>query len=167
MTEKTKRLIFFILAIPTTAFMLLSVSALTYAVRDMRHEGLTYSQWYEGSIRAYYLWLSVFLMNMGLCIAAWITALRRLRPHESKRDWMARRRAFHVMALLSAALGGVFAYSAFRRNVDMLNAAGQVEALAPYIHAYESRRVCTLLSLEGFFFSLFGLVRSRSPKQER
>ena len=55
MNQKQKRIktAALILAIFFTILALLSFGALWYSYRDMQHEGLTYSQWYEGSVAAF------------------------------------------------------------------------------------------------------------------
>ena len=157
---KTKRGIFLVLSVLFTLLTGLSVFALHYAAKEMHHEGLTYSQWYEGTIYGYYGWLLIFIALAGIalgCWAGWVLTTRPL-PAPGKRG----RTALKILCAIFLLFTVFFVFRSFASHGEIRRATEtNVECLAPYIEAYGQNRLWALLSLEAAVFSLLGVIKGK------
>lgn len=133
------------MAILATVLLLLGMLALSQSAREMRHEGLTYSQWYEDSIYGFYTCMMVVVACTGLCAALWIVWAR------AGRAWLANARPgpMKVGPAICVALTILLtAWAIVRRGMIHQAASEGAEALEPYIRAYGNTRVLALIALE-------------------
>ena len=143
-----------IAVIVTTMLAAASFGALVYAVREMKHEGLTYSQWYEGSIRGFYSCLLITLVFLGLFLFALAALLR-------KKNGGGRERLMRVLVVFFTVLTLAFAVLSAVRHGNAVRAAGEgAECLEPYIRDTGNSLVCALVSLEAGIASFFGWKRA-------
>ena len=157
---KTKRGIFLVLSVLFTLLTCLSVFALHYAAEEMNHEGLTYSQWYEGTIYVYYGWLLIVAALAGIalgCWAGWVLTTRPL-PAPGKRG----KTALGILCAVFLMLTVFFVFRSFASHGEIGRAAEtNVECLAPYIEAYGQNRLWALLSLEAAVFSFLPVIKGK------
>lgn len=148
MNKKQKRIktAALILAILFTLLTLLSFGALWYSYRDMRHEGLTYSQWYEGSIAGFYSCQLITVLIVSLTAAAWIVFFRKSEQRQlspGKRRFL--KIAFFALIPIACALVILTFVS---KNEMKAAQAAYAEDLPAYIKTYGKYRVAALLSCE-------------------
>ena len=157
---KTRRTIFLLLSVFFTLLVFLSALGLGYAAKEMNHEALTYSQWYEGTIYGYYGWLLIVAALAGIALGCWIGWLFTARPLPAPG-----KRARTVLGILCAVyllLTVFFVFRSFASHGEIRQAAeANVECLAPYIEAYGQNRLWALLSLEAAVFSLLPAVKGK------
>ena len=157
---KTKRGIFIFLSILFTLLTGLSIFALHYAAKEMRHEALTYSQWYEGTIYGYYGWLLIVAALAGIalgCWAGWLLTARPL-PAPGKRG----RTVLGILCAVFLLLTVFFVFRSFVSHGEIRRATEtNVECLAPYIEAYGQNRLWALLSLEAAVFSFLPVIKGK------
>lgn len=167
MTQKSKKgrlitVLLFAAAVAMTLLAQLHLGALWYAYRDMRHEGLTYSQWYEGSISGYYGILMLTIVAVQLAAAVWFAFVRRVRgPRVHAKKPVKTGAAKAVCAVFA-----VLAAAALWRMIDRQNAYAYAltqnhDAYAGYIKWIGQARIAALLAGEGFALSLLRLLRLR------
>ncbi len=134
-----------ILAILLTLLTLLSFSALWYSYQEMRHEGLTYSQWYEGSIAGFYSCQFITVLIVSLAAAAWIVFFRKPNRQLSPGTQRFLKIAFFGLIPVACALL-VLTYV----SRGELKAAQEacVEGLPLYIKTFGKYRVAALLACE-------------------
>lgn len=148
MNRKQKRIktAALILAVLLTLLTAGSVFALRYTYGEMRHEGLTYSQWYEGSVAGFYSCQFFAVLTAGLTAAAWYLFFRKPERRELSPG---RKRLLKILLciLIPAALGLVILALVSRGEMKAAQAA-YAEGLAAYISAYGKYRVAALLSCE-------------------
>ncbi len=155
MNQKQKRIktAALILAILFTILALLSFGALWYSYRDMQHEGLTYSQWYEGSVAGFYSCQLITVLVVSLAAAAWIFFFRKPEQRQlspGKRRFL--RIAFFALIPVACALVILTIVS----GKDMKAAQeAYAEGLPAYIKTYGKYRVAALLSCEALAASAF------------
>ena len=155
MNQKQKRIktAALILAILFTILALLSFGALWYSYRDMQHEGLTYSQWYEGSVAAFYSCQLMTVLIVSLAAAAWIVFFRKPEQRQlspGKRRFL--RIAFFALIPIACALVILTIVSG---NEMKAAQEAYAEGLPAYIKAYGKYRVAALLSCEALAASAF------------
>ena len=142
------------------ALTALSLLCLFDAVREMIHERLTYSQWYEGTIYGYYGWLLIVAALAGIALGCWIGWLFAARPLPApgKRG----RTVLGILCAVFLLLTVFFVFRSFASHGEIRQAAeANVECLAPYIEAYVQNRLWALLSLEAAVFSLLPAVKGK------
>ncbi len=153
---KMNRIWRIIIIIMTAILEVCSVSALAFAIREMNHEGLTYSQWYEGSIYGFYSSLLVTIVTTSLFLASWIPLLRGRRARDAGKA-AAWTRALKTLSIAFAILTVAFAVLASVRYSAIGTAEREnVECLEPYIRSYGNSLVYALLSFEAGLASVFG-----------
>ncbi len=142
-----------ILAVLFTLLTLLSFGALWYSYRDMRHEGLTYSQWYEGSIMGFYSCQLITVLIASLAAAAWAVFFRK---PEQQRLSPGKRRFLKItfFALIPVACALVILTIVSGKEMKAAQDA-YAEGLPAYIKAYGQYRVAALLSCEALAASAF------------
>ena len=157
---KAKRGMLLFLSVLFTLLTVVSIFALRYAAEEMRHEALTYSQWYEGTIYGYYGCLMIVCALAGIALGCWAGWLLTARPVPApgKRGRAALGVLFAVFLLL--ALFFVFRSIASYGEIGRA-AEANVECLAPYIEAYGRNRLWALLSLEAAAFSLLPAIQGK------
>ncbi len=149
-------------AVIMTMLEALSVAALCYAVRDMRHEGLTYSQWYEASIYGFYGCLLITAAVTGLMIASWVFLLRKEKGNRANR-----KRVYGILTTVFFFLAAAFLILAAVRHGEIGRAAADnVECLEPYIRAYGNSLVCALLAFEAGIGFLLARRGAKNPSAE-
>ena len=157
---KTKQTIFLLLSVFFTLLVFLSALGLGYAAKEMNHEGLTYSQWYESTIYGYYGWLLIFIALAGIALGCWIGWFFAARPLPAlgKRGRM-------VLGILCAVFllcTLFFVFLSFASHGEIQRVAEvNVDSLAPYIEAYGQNRLWALLSLEAAVFSILPAVQGK------
>lgn len=144
-------------AILMTGRSVLYIGATEYAYREMRHEGLTYSQWYEGAIDGFYGMLMLAIPAVSLCAVVWYFLLRKRRTQPVQRSRM-KKNVSRALACAFAVLTAVLFAAALKDKAGIARAAAEnAECLAPYIESYGQSRVAALLSLEALLLSLTGV----------
>ena len=135
-----------ILAILFTLLTLLSFGALWYSYQDMQHEGLTYSQWYEGSIAGFYSSQFMTVLILSLAVTAWIVFFRK----PGTRQLSPGKKRFLKIALFALIpITCALVILTFISGRDMKAAQEALaEDLPAYIRAYGQYRVAALLSCE-------------------
>ena len=157
---KTKRVIFLVLFVLFTLLTGLSILALHYAAKEMNHEGLTYSQWYEGTIYGYYGWLLVFIALAGIALGCWIGWFFAARPLPAlgKRS----RTMLWILCAVFLLLTLFFVFRSFASHGEIQRAAEvNVDSLAPYIESYGRNRLWALLSQEAAVLSILPAVKGK------
>lgn len=159
MDKKQKRIktAALILAILFTLLSLLSFGALWYTYRDMLHESLSYSQWYEGSISGFYSCQFMTILIVSLAAVAWTVFFRkpgRRQLSPGKKRFL--RIAFFALIPITCALVILTLISG-----NDLKAAQEAcaESLPGSIKAYGQYRVSTLLSCEALAAAAFAQSR--------
>ncbi len=145
-----------IIAIITTMSEVCVLSALLFSIREMNHEGLTYSQWYEGSIYGFYSCLLVTIVTTSLFLASWISLFRggKAKNVSKAAAWT---QALKTVSIAFAILTAAFVIlAAVRYNAIETAAKENVECLEPYIRSYGNSLVYALLSFEAGLASVFG-----------
>ena len=157
---KTKQTIFLLLSIFFTLLVFLSALGLGYAAKEMNHERLTYSQWYEGTIYVYYGWLLIVAALAGIalgCWAGWVLTTRPL-PAPGKRG----RTVLGILCAVFLLCTLFFVFRSFASHGEIQRVAEvNVDSLAPYIEAYGQNRLWALLSLEAAVFSILPAVQGK------
>ena len=155
MNKKQKRIktTALVLAVLFTLLAFLSFGALWYSYREMQHEGLTYSQWYEGSISGFYSCQLITVLILSLAAAAWIVFFRKPERRQlspGKRRFL--KIAFFALIPVACALVVLTLVS---RNEMKAAQAAYAEGLPAYVKAYGKYRVAALLSCEALAASAF------------
>ena len=141
-----------ILAILFTLLTLISFGALWYSYQEMLHEGLTYSQWYEGSIAGFYSCQFITVLIVSLAAAAWIIFLRKPNRHLSPGMRRFLKIAFLGLILIACAL---FILTFISGREMKAAQEAYADGLPAYIKAYGKYRVAALLSCEALATSAF------------
>ncbi|MBR5109411.1 MAG: hypothetical protein IK099_04380 [Clostridia bacterium] len=142
------------------------IGGLVYNIREMNHEALTYSQWYEGSIYGVYSSLLVVIAVTGLLLAAWVALFRSFRKKSGRKTRVGKRLPgilFAVFTLLTAAF---ILLSAVRHGEIGRAEEEKVECLAPYIKAFGNCLVFSLLSFEAAAASLIALLKRNKAAEK-
>ena len=149
------------------AAVIVSLAELTLAVglhfsyKEMQHERLTYSQWYDGALASFFDILLLFIVSTALCAGLWYFFIRRPRPLSPEKIKSRKR----VLPFLCAALGGTaiwFTVKSFLAYGELLYAQEQVfEGIPGYILAYNAARLPALLAVLGLIIALIALVSAR------
>ena len=148
------------LAVVLTVLLALAVVTAVQGYRDMRHEGRADSQWYEGSLAAWYRALALCILLGGGCVACWAAlfgagrALPRPGPRGQKALW--------ILACLGLLGFCVFAFGAWRcgRQIALYRALN-TDSPAPYLMARGRKTAAAFLFLEGGAAALWAALRSR------
>lgn len=149
----------------TTVLETASIGGLVYATREMNHEALTYSQWYEGSIYGFYNVILAVIAMTGLFLAAWFTLLRSFRKESGKKARVGKR-SLGILSAVFTLLTAVFILLAAVRHGEISKEAGEnVECLAPYIKAFGNCLVFSLVSFEAAVASLLALLKRSNAKE--
>ena len=157
-------IVFSVLATVLEAF---SLFAVLLSAREMKHEGLTYSQWYEGSIYSFYFWLIVAVICSGLFLAAWYMLLFRKRKQDAANPDGKSKYARKLLLITFAALTLIFACESVAFRIETNRAyAANVECLAPYIMRFGKCLTAAVVSLELFAATLIGFARQKEKKRE-
>lgn len=135
-----------IAAIAATALTALAALGLAVSAREMIHEGLTYSQWYEGAIAGFYNVLQALIGCSGAAIILWMLWRYSKRPRVDTRE-IALVKAGICGALALIACGLVLWAVVSRRALNEAAASG-VESLAPYIKTFGLSRSAAQAALE-------------------
>lgn len=141
-----------ILAIFFTLLTLLSFGALCYSYQEMRHEGLTYSQWYEGSIEGFYSCQLFTVLIVSLTAVTWIVFFRKPEQRLSPEKRRLLKTTF--FSLIPVAFALVVLTLISRKEMKAAQNA-YAEGLPTYIKAYGQYRVAALLSCEALAASAF------------
>ena len=163
--NKRKRRALIALTVLVTLLWALAILGAVYAGREMRHEGLTYSQWYEDSVDAWYRALVLCVLTFGAvlcCLAALLGAGRRLPrcgPRGRKLLWGA----------LALGLAG-FCFFALRagqgHRLVMENRALQTESLEPFLRFRGRNALGALVCLETAAALLWALKKRRQAEED-
>ncbi len=158
MNKKQKRIktAALVLAILFTLLSLLSFGALWYSYRDMLHESLSYSQWYEGSIAGFYSCQFMTVLIVSLAATAWTVFFRKPDRQLSPGKKRFLRIAFFALIPITCAL----VILTFVSGND-LKAAQEAcaEGLPGSIKACGQYRVAALLSCEALAAAAFAQSR--------
>ena len=157
---KTKRTILLLLSVFFTLLVFFAALGLGYAAKEMHHEALTYSQWYEGTIYGYYGWLLIFIALAGIALGCWIGWFFAARPLPAlgKRG----RTVLKVLCAIFQLCMLFFVFRSFASHGKIQRAAEvNADSLAPYIESYGQNRLWALLSLEAAVFSLLPAVKGK------
>ncbi len=141
------------MAILFTLLALLSLGALWYSYREMRHEGLTYSQWYEGSIAGFYSCQLITVLIISLAAAAWAVFFRKPEQRQlspGKRRFL--KIAFFALIPIACALVILTVISGKEMKAAQ---EAYAEGLPAYIKTFGKYRVAALLSCEALAASAF------------
>lgn len=170
--KKRSRALKIALAVVVTIAQVLFTGAMLMAYQEMRHEGATYSQWYEGSIKGFYGSVVWFMAVTPLFAAAWRALIcdllgkevRHLTAKMTKQRWGGVFLAF-MFALIAVMLGHDNANKALE-----LERAANSEALAWRFEQVGRYKVLMMLAAQGYAFALAGMIRgyiaeSRSARQ--
>ncbi len=160
-----KRICLFSGVITMTLLEIGSICALVYSAREMNHEALTYSQWYEGCIYGFYRCLLAFIAATGLFLTVWIILICRLKKSSLKKK-TSRKRFSSVLFAVFTVLTVVFVLLTIVRHRELESATQEnVECLAPYIKAYGNSQVFSLVTFELAAASLFVWLRKRREQK--
>ena len=141
MAKKRKMVV--IITIITTVLEMCALSALLFSIREMNHEGLTYSQWYEGSIYGFYSCLLVMIVTTSLFLASWIPLFRggKARNASKAAAWT---QALKTVSVAFAILTVAFAIlAAVRYSAIGVAERENAECLEPYPGIWKQPGVCT------------------------
>ena len=156
--KKTKKAVLICLAILLTALTAFSGLGLASAVKEMRHEGLTYSQWYEGSVNGYYACLLVLILCVCLTAAAWIAVFKNPPRSVSRSGLTFLKACVCVFAIAACA----FTFLAFWARAEWRQAAEMnVEGLTYYIRVFWRYRIGAMLSIFGCLTAVYQWLRRR------
>lgn len=156
---KAKRAVFLSLSILFTLLAILAAFGLSYAAREMAHEGLTYSQWYEGTISTYYGWLRILTAVIGLCLCCWCGFVFSVRPFPRLKKGA--RITLKIIFILCLLLTCLFVFRSFSSHAYLQAMEAQAESLAPYIETYGQNRLWALIALEAAVFSILPVAKGK------
>ena len=132
----------------------LSVLCLFDAAREMIHEGLTYSQWYESAIAGFFIVLQTLIGCSGAVIVFSILWFYSKRPgFDTRRVSPLKAGTCGVFALISCGLT-LWAVASYRTLTEVT--ASGVESLAPYIRSFGISRSAVQTALEATL--IFGIA---------
>ncbi len=131
--RRVKRILLIIATVLVFLLFAFAAAALSYTVKEMRHEGLTYSQWYESSIFAFYSCLVFTVAFSILLVYLLICLLRFGRKTGAVQNSRSKTAVLAAAVILSVCL--VIITRMRLRSINQAAADG-AEALEPYIHAY-------------------------------
>lgn len=165
--QKRSRRLKIALAAIMTAAELLFICMMLFAYKEMRHEGATYSQWYEGSIAGFYgsvVWLLAVTLPF---IAAWHVLIRDLRGMKTWRRIPAIERSGAVfLAFMFAFLACMFGYDKAKTALEYAQAANS-EALAWNYESVGRYKVLMMLSAQGYALSLAAMIKASRAARRR
>ena len=147
------------LTVLSTLVFALSIGVLDYSLKEMRHERLTYSQWYEGSVNSVYSSVMLVIVAFSLCAAAWFFLFHKKKQGKDK---SARRRVSLIFLLVFGLMSALFVVVAVGKYRELEMARERVEeVLLYYIHQFGKYRLLSLLSIEGAVVSLVSFLTER------
>lgn len=130
------------------ALMLTTLTALGLlaSAREMIHEGLTYSQWYEGAIAGFFGALQVLIGCSGAVILILMLWIYSKRPRDDTD------RALPLKTVICGTLAlitcGLVLWTVVSHRTLNEAAASGVESLAPYIKTFGLSRSAAQAALE-------------------
>ena len=147
-------------AAAATLLLIVAAVILSQAWREMHHEGLTYSQWYEGTIYVYYRWLLIVAALAGIALGCWIGWVFTARPLPA--PGIRGKTALKILCAIFLLFTVFFVFRSFVSHGEIRRATEtNVECLAPYIEAYGQNRLWALLSLEAAVFSFLPVIKGK------
>ena len=147
-------------AAAATLLLIVAAVILSQALREMHHEGLTYSQWYEGSIYGYYYALLLMIAAAGIWLAAClhalgVSAIRKVRGE----PW---RKVLGAMGIFFSCLAlGMIVLAVIRHGNIQRAVAENAEGVAGNIRMYGKSLVAALVSVEAAIACLTGWLKNR------
>ena len=163
--KKYKRTFLFILAAALTLSEILAAVGLAYAVREMRREALTYSQWYEGSLENVYRSVFLVLAVGGLMAGVWLSLFLKPRESPMTAKW---RGCLRICFCVCAAAAVILVFSAGFIREQLLSArAKNQEGITYYIRTLGQCRILALIALDGAVGSLWALLRGKEITKKR
>lgn len=147
-TNRGKRIAAVLAACAATVLEVAVICVLTASWREMHHEGLTYSQWYEDSIYGFYSMLRIALVITGIWAAACLHMLSVFRG----RSWAFPERGRRICAVLCAVFAvlsaAMLVLALIRQGAVRQAVAERAEMLEGYIRAYGGSLTAALAFLE-------------------
>ena len=165
--KKKARAIKAALAVLMTLAELLFAGAMLSAYREMCHEGLTYSQWYEGSIQGFYSSVAWFLGVTLPFIAAWIVLIFDFRGVWEPR-WMQKmtkqRWGGVFLAFMFALIALLFGREGAKNGLELARAANE-ESIAWRFEQVGRYEVLMTLAGQGYLLALGGMIKEYIKEQ--
>lgn len=158
--KKRSRMLRIALAILMTLAELLFFAVMLSAYREMHHEGATYSQWYEGSISAFYGSVVCFMAVTLPFIAAWHGLVRNLRGMQTWRHIPTIERSGAVfLSFMFAFLICMFGHDDAKRALEFALAAN-AESPAWHYTRIGRYKVLMMLTAQGYAMSLAAMIKA-------
>ena len=156
--RRVKRILLIIAIVLVFLLFVFAAAALSYTYKEMRHEGLTYSQWYESSIFVFYSCL-VFTVSFSILLVYLLICLLRFgRKTGFVLNSRTKKAALAVAVILSVCLVII---TRMRLRAINLAAADGAEALEPYIRSYGNSMVLSAVCVTTTMILAVSIVRNR------